>query len=731
MPAYRSSSVNLITDSGDAYDNYLGKIVAGGVVANQRLSPLIVAANRDNPSRRQVSFNEDILRDFPQYIPQAIETIIETPNQYAKVKASFDYIIDTELDREGSLRLVASTISPTLQRDRESLGDTSFSATPLQRLRIWRTTAKPFKYIIPKGDFHNPPNSHAAFDALYDVPYAKIKERLTQGEYVNLYIAHNYPQYYAQDDWPPNKTYTTEANGDILIEIGQDLINPNIITVRGYNPTDIYTFVEYMAVVDSLTNCVRRVFAYNHSAATNRDSVLDQLLLPTLRDELGDPLTGKFYPIIPMRRNNISTKSQIPSGVKDLFDSKYNLNLDEHFDKIETNGSIGEIDDMYLVHGIPLNSKKQSHKRYIFEFFNLYLEYSNNLKLTIQNDGFVVKIFSNIFGKTIYTTLTAAQEALVINDVVITSAGSVTQITKRFKDRVETINITELSHTTITGDDGTITILAQTALADAQHDEFMLPLHAPTIERLTPRDRISLSGADLYFVVNSYGFISREWWEPILEVFIVALQASAVLASILFPPTGLLGKLSSVVVSGLAVTGTTAIITGAIVNTVAAALVGKAIIRAGSKALGTKEAVVLAAVVSLVLTRSGSNPFQSWTELNNLAKGNLITNALSDIHSITVENRLSNIRQEDKDLREATDNRLAEIQKKLDEITPNNSFSPIYQAIAKSHLFYEEPESFLNRTTLVGSDLVELNDNIVKNYVDNSLELSIIGTNRS
>jgi hypothetical protein len=95
--------------------------------------------------------------------------------------------------------------------------------------------------------------------------------------------------------------------------------------------------------------------------------------------------SGEFIPFIPVRLNNQFLSSTFKAPTYEIVKKAYKKATGQKFDdlveKIADNDAIDDIDFTYMVYGVPLNTKDNSARKYLFKFFELlggYQEYDSS-----------------------------------------------------------------------------------------------------------------------------------------------------------------------------------------------------------------------------------------------------------------------------------------------------------------------------------------------------------------
>lgn len=87
-----------------------------------------------------------------------------------------------------------------------------------------------------------------------------------------------------------------------------------------------------------------------------------------------EALDHGFYPVIPIRVNNMMISSSCPEGFEQTekaLKKSFGMDIMEIQDKLEENSELGDIDDVYMLYAVQANSQDRSCLKYIFEFFRM------------------------------------------------------------------------------------------------------------------------------------------------------------------------------------------------------------------------------------------------------------------------------------------------------------------------------------------------------------------------
>jgi len=280
---------------------------------------------------------------------------------------------------------------------------------------------------------------------------------------------------------------------------------------------------------------------------------------------------------------------------------------------------------------------------------------------------------------------------------------------------------------------------AKSGVADADPSGFIIPLHYPTVKLLGLKDATQMATANTLIVFNSYEIVKKKWYEGFLGMLIIIIVV--VVVSVIFPPlgaaggSGILGA-NAAVGAAIGLTGTAAIVAGAIINAVVAIAISQ-IISAGSIALfGDKWGAIIGTVINLAVSfgMSGGFEFDNLSELVNVENVMKITAAIANGYEGYTAGSIAEIADTMESNQEKYDKQMEEISDMLAKLNRNNdlNFDPLSLtdsvkgndlSMAGGQYITETLEGFIHRTTMTGSDIVEINLDLINNFTALSLEL--------
>lgn len=237
-----------------------------------------------------------------------------------------------------------------------------------------------------------------------------------------------------QNDWT---YYTENLNYEIVEDVNVGVTNVNtdfgFLLENGSNillennnkillETDTLTVT---TTVTTTTENTQNNYSYQIDTQIENISSLQDHYLLIYKLGSGDPILDQlisteenveqdFFPIIPLRYHNISTRgNQSNHGIywyeenKKAFKKSIGGDIDQLYDKIESNPQLGDIDHCYLQFGFSLNTKSNFEKEYIYEFFKEMIDYQNQTNADYVN--WLNELYSDTQGIELYVNWFIAQ----------------------------------------------------------------------------------------------------------------------------------------------------------------------------------------------------------------------------------------------------------------------------------------------------------------------------------
>lgn len=270
-----------------------------------------------------------------------------------------------------------------------------------------------------------------------------------------------------------------------------------------------------------------------------------------------------------------------------------------------------------------------------------------------------------------------------------------------------------------------VTITSSEALDDNEESGFLVPLHYPTMSEMNIVDYTQMATANAHILFNSYTITKQRWYQRgIFKILLVILVI--VIAVIVFPGAfsaggGILGG-NLAIGSALGLTGTAALVAGVVANYIASIIISEILKIVGTALFGEKWGAIFAAIAGFAFGAAISG-VKIFSAEGLLGLGNAIANGYAG----WVQGDINEIRGDLEEDQSEYEKRMEYIQDLIDGLGGNNlNFNPLFltewgRGNARSGSRGYMPETadeYIRRTTMTGSDIVELTHSMVYDYVD-------------
>jgi len=534
----------------------------------------------------------------------------------------------------------------------------------------------------------------------------------------------------------------------------------------------------------------------------------------------------EFYPPIPLRLNNNSIDEHNHfQNIAQTYKKATGAKIEDLLEEIENHENIKDMDHVFVVYGVSLNTKDQSGRAYLYEFFselaqhqrievtaaehlaseqearlnkaawdrwlqgnsNTVGSYTNPLYGVAAPEDFLLRITQAV------TSLHTRENRLYIEmrdlpfykvqmkwqgvtetdhvgnarthahalggedgplikrgeyhlamlrdvggglsglrGLAFTRLGIYHQYEPR---RFRVLTVAGLSHDNYVYGNKTVAISARGALKEEEESGFIVPLHLPTLKRLSLKDRAQLASCSQYLVVNSYVRVKKKWWQR--GFFKVLIVITVVVISFVMPGAGLglkvgiLGQNAAVGAALGAASGTMmAAVAGAIANAMAAMVFTTMLGKAAVELFGDKWGTIIGAFIGFVslnmsfgIGTTGGFTID-WGQLMRIDNLMQITNSVTGAYAQWMQADTLEIMADAAQAQEGYEEQMKEIAERSRDILGMTgvTFDPMLISDAAEYLG-EPSEAFLSRTLLTGSDLAQMSHALIESFAELSLEL--------
>lgn len=269
-----------------------------------------------------------------------------------------------------------------------------------------------------------------------------------------------------------------------------------------------------------------------------------------------------------------------------------------------------------------------------------------------------------------------------------------------------------------------VVITSKEAIDDTEESGFLIPLHYPTLSEMNIVDYTQMATANAHILFNSYEVTKQRWYQRgIFKILLVI--AIIIIAVVVFPGAfaaggGILGG-NLAVGAALGLTGTAALVAGVVANYIASIIVAELLKVVGTALFGEKWGAVFAAIAGFALGAaiSGTSLFSAE---GLLGLGNAIANGYAGWVQGDIAEMQADLEGEANEYEE----RMEYIQNLIDGLGGNDlNFNPLFltdgaRGNGRGSRGYmpETADEYIRRTTMTGSDIVELTHSMVYDFVD-------------
>lgn len=520
---------------------------------------------------------------------------------------------------------------------------------------------------------------------------------------------------------------------------------------------------------------------------------------------------GEFFPFIPVRLDNEFLSTTYLPGVFAQTSAAYRKavdnNLDDLITSLEDNESLGDIDHVYITFGVSLNTKDNSARKYIYNFFtamqlaqtggaDAYDDYQAKIQqyerkskayvhwlennqvgprpkqipqpelpenlIRIKGTGSVsaegdiygyydVRINWNYIRD--FTRNGKGKSGAKPGDVwmsaktkkigekttrIPTGSGTFSTSVEPIYAQVLTIywqksssqytylEITGLSYTNMIYKGHGVWYYPVEVLADPEESGFIVPLHYEIWKSTPIIDRTQMATSCCYAVMNCYQAKKLKWYESgIFQIFISVVIA---IVAALFTGGAGFGLLGANLAVGAAVglTGISAAIAGAAINALAAVVLTTVIskVAEGFGAFGAILSTLLGMVIGGITSASATGTAFNWSSLIRVDNIMKLMNSVGDAMVSFVNESTAGIAEQWNDFKENADKKSLEIQQQyFDEFGYGALPIDPMMFVRQSEIKFESSSTFLTRTMMTGSDVVEMSQELLYNFPKYTLDL--------
>lgn len=239
---------------------------------------------------------------------------------------------------------------------------------------------------------------------------------------------------------------------------------------------------------------------------------------PALNYQNLSSLDSPFYPIVPIRHNNVDYCHEDHWSTDRYTTSKkllkiVGMDIQALREAINENPDIDQIDHAFFMFGVQLQDESQSAKRYLFHFFDHLGSLAPNINqrsIRITEGGMDMRLAWDTIDTRIYTGRIGTKGKA--NSTTNTDANQIVFRLQFDEDSYKEVTITNLRHTNYVYEGKAVeTNLAETL--DEDEFNFIVPLHAGVVQDLPAVVRNELYFDAMQMVFYSYEVTKVKWYQ--------------------------------------------------------------------------------------------------------------------------------------------------------------------------------------------------------------------------
>lgn len=271
-----------------------------------------------------------------------------------------------------------------------------------------------------------------------------------------------------------------------------------------------------------------------------------------------------------------------------------------------------------------------------------------------------------------------------------------------------------------------VRITGHEALDDTDISGFIIPLHEPTMRSLSIVDYTQMATANVHILFNSYTVTKQKWYQrgffKILLIIIIIVVAITINPGAFAAGSGILGA-NAAIGATLGLTGTAAIVAGAIANYLASVIVAEVLKVVGTELFGEKFGALFAAIAGLAIGAVASGGFV-FDAAGVLKIGGALANGYAGFVADEIDELSGDFEKEQNSYEE----QMEYINDLIAGLGGNDlQFNPLFLTDSvqgnggsrgSGGYLPETADQFIRRTTMTGSDVVDITYSMVYDFVE-------------
>lgn len=299
-------------------------------------------------------------------------------------------------------------------------------------------------------------------------------------------------------------------------------------------------------------------------------------------------------------------------------------------------------------------------------------------------------------------------------------------------NRWEGIELYSLVHRNVVYNGKSVGTGAHAALDDEDDSAFILPLHLGVLKNISPFARAQVVLESNQLVLNSYKVVKKRWYQSgafaivisIAVVVVVSFATGGFGAAGLAGSGGILGT-NVAVGAAIGLSGTIGIIAGAIGNALAGVIVSMVISKGATALFGAEMGMYIGIIASLatidIMTAAQTGAPSLFDSLNSLMSAENLLKVIPAIgkgYQGAMGIAAQKYANETMSALDAINKKQEELDKKQAELFGSAGILSTTDIMNLNQIPVESTDTFLSRTTMVGSDIVSTTLNVLYNYTE-------------
>lgn len=293
------------------------------------------------------------------------------------------------------------------------------------------------------------------------------------------------------------------------------------------------------------------------------------------------------------------------------------------------------------------------------------------------------------------------------------------------------IKVTGLAEQNVVYKGKDIWVDSNTALNDQEESDLIIPMHMPTFQKLSLKDKNQCAVENMYILFNCYEVVKIRWYQRgIFKLFFAIVIA---VISVFLPPLGgAIGIFGSSLSVGMAMgfSGITAAIMGAVTNAIAAMLLTTLIQKVTSTLFDGLLGSIIGSLVGMFMMTGFTSVFQgggitiNWGDLMKIDNLLSLTDAASQGYAAYVQKSIASMQQSTTEFVDWASEEMRKIEQMFTDILKvGNTYINPLMFTNSANTYVESGDSFISRTLMSGSEIAAMSQDMLTNFADLNLTL--------